>query len=133
MMRNRHKNLQRLLDVKTQLQQVEEWKLADLLRRRQEATQERSALFDMLADVENNDSVILGLVCRHLQRTDARERNLEQAEALQKQVVLERSLQKRALEQAVQDTTRKLDREGERRRLLELGEKIGASPSTSPR
>ena len=133
MMRNRHKNLQRLLDVKTQLQQVEEWKLADLLRRRQEATQERSALFDMLADVENNDSVILGLACRHLQRTDARERNLEQAEALQKQVVLERSLQKRALEQAVQDTTRKLDREGERRRLLELGEKIGASPSTSPR
>jgi len=132
-MRNRHKNLQRLLDVKTQLQQVEEWKLADLLRRRQEATQERSALFDMLADVENNDSVILGLACRHLQRTDARERNLEQAEALQKQVVLERSLQKRALEQAVQDTTRKLDREGERRRLLELGEKIGASPSTSPR
>lgn len=132
-MRNRQKNLQRLLDVKTQLQQVEEWKLADLLRRRQEATQERSGLFDILADVEKNDSVILGLACRHLQRADARERKLEQAEAAQKQVVLERGLQRRALEKAVQETSRSLERDGERLRLLELGEKIGAGPSTSLR
>ncbi len=132
-MRNRHKSLRRLLDVKTQLQQVDEWKLADLHRRKEHAKRDRSELFDILGDIERHDSVILGLACRQIAQAAARERSLEQAETQQKQLLLERSLQKRALEQAVQETARAVERDGERRLLLDVGERLSAPSSTSLR
>jgi hypothetical protein len=130
-MRERQKSLERLLQVKTQLHRLEEARLGDLQRRKQAMDEERRAMFDLLGDVEKTDGLILGLACRHIARTDARQRDLDIAEQAQKQALMQRGAQKKALEKILQETRQARARDEERRALLELGEQL-AAPPTSP-
>ena len=130
-MRERQKSLERLLQVKTQLHRLEEARLGDLQRRRQAMDEERRAMFDLIGDVEKTDGLILGLACRHIARTDARQRDLDIAEQAQKQALMQRGAQKKALEKILQETRQARARDDERRALLELAEQL-AAPPTSP-
>jgi hypothetical protein len=130
-MRERQKSLERLLQVKTQLHRLEEARLGDLQRRKQAMDEERRAMFDLLGDVEKTDGLILGLACRHIARTEARQRDLDIAEQAQKQALMQRGAQKKALEKILQETRQARARDDERRALLEIAEQLAASP-TSP-
>ncbi len=123
-MRNRQKSLERLLAVKTQLHALEEAKLADIRRRKLAAADDKRAMFDLLGNEEKTDSLILGLACRHISRTARNERDLEAAEQAQKAALLTRSAQKKSLEKIVKDATMAVDRESERRTLLDIGERL---------
>jgi hypothetical protein len=131
-MRERQKSLERLLQVKTQLHRLEEARLGDLQRRRQAMDEERRAMFELLGDVEKTDGLILGLACRHIARTDARQRDLDVAEQAQKQALMQRGAQKKALEKILQETRQARARDDERRALLELAEQLAAPSPTSP-
>jgi hypothetical protein len=130
-MRERQKSLERLLQVKTQLHRLEEARLGDLQRRKQAMDEERRAMFDLLGNVEKTDGLILGLACRHIARTEARQRDLDIAEQAQKQALMQRGAQKKALEKILQETRQARARDDERRALLEIAEQLAASP-TSP-
>ncbi len=130
-MRNRHKSLERLLAVKTQLHRLEEAKLTEIQRRKQLVAEERRAMFNLLGDEEKTDSFILGLACRQITRTDKSERDLDVAESQQKQALLKRSAQKRTLEKIVKEAAQESERESERRTLLDIGEKLAMKPPTS--
>jgi hypothetical protein len=131
-MRERQKSLERLLQVKTQLHRLEEARLTDLQRRRQAMDDERRAMFDFIGDVEKTDSLILGLACRHIKCTDARQRDLDIAEQAQKQALMQRGAQKKALEKILQETRQALERDDERRALLDIADQLAARPPTSP-
>ncbi len=124
-MRNRQKSLERLLAVKTQLHRLEEAKLGEIQRQKQIVVEERQAMFNLLGDEKKTDGFILGLACRHIARTDNSERDLDAAETEQKQALLKRSAQKRALEKIVKEAADAADRDSERRTLLDIGEKLG--------
>ncbi len=130
-MRERQKSLQRLLAVKEQLHRLEEARLAEIQRRKQALAEERRAMFDMLGNAEKTDSLVLGLACRHITRTDKGERELDAAEKTQKQALLQRTAQKKALEKILKETDQAMDRDAERKTLLEIGEKLAAPRSNS--
>lgn len=131
-MRERQKSLERLLRVKTQLHSLDEARLGDIQRRKQAMDEERRAMFDLLGDVEKTDGLILGLACRHIARTDARQRDLDIAEQAQKQALLQNGAQKKALEKILKETRQALERDDERRALLDIAEQLAARPPTSP-
>jgi hypothetical protein len=130
-MRNRQKILQRLLAAKHQLHRLEEARLIEIQRGKQVLAEEKRALFDLLGDAEKTDSLLLGLACRQIARADRRERDLDAAEKAQAQAVLHRGAQKKALEKAVREATRALEREDEKRFLLEIGEGLAVPKRTS--
>ncbi len=130
-MRDRHKSLARLLQVKTQLHKLEEARLNETRRRRQEMGEERRAMFALLGDEEKTDSLILGLACRHISRTERSERDLDMAEQEQKQALLRRSAQKKALEKTLRETIRAMERDAERRALLDIAERLAGQSRTS--
>lgn len=130
-MRNRHKSLERLLTVKTQLHRLEEAKLTEIQRRKQVVADERRAMFNLLGNEEKTDGFILGLACRQIARTDKSERDLDVAEGLQKQALLKRSAQKRTLEKIVKEAAQAAERDNERQTLLDIGEKLAMKPPTS--
>jgi hypothetical protein len=130
-MRERRKSLERLLAVKEQLHRLEEARLAEIQRRKQALGEERRAMFDMLGDEKKTDSLVLGLACRHIARTDRSERDLDAAEATQKQALMKRAAQKKALEKTLKEAETAMDRDDERKSLLEIGERLAASRSNS--
>jgi len=125
-MRDRQKSLQRLLAVKSQLHRLEEARLIETQRRKRALAEDRLAMFDLLGKAEKTDSLLLGLACRQIQRTDEGERDLAAVEKAQTLALLHRSAQKKALEKSLTETKRTLDRDAERRVLLELGESLAA-------
>ncbi len=129
-MRERQKSLQRLLAVKSQLHRLEEAQLIETQRRKQALAEDRRALFDLLGKAEQTDRLLLGLACRQIRRTEEGERDLAATEKAQTLALLERSAQKKALEKSLKETKLALDRDAERRVLLELGETL-AAPRTS--
>jgi hypothetical protein len=129
-MRDRQKSLQRLLAVKSQLHRLEEAQLIETQRRKQALAEDRRAMFDLLGKAEKTDSLLLALACRQIQRTDEGERDLAAAEQAQTLALLHRGAQKKALEKSLTEAKRALDRDAERRFLLELGEAL-AAPRTS--
>jgi hypothetical protein len=130
-MREKQKSLQRLLAAKSQLHQLEEARLIEIQRGKQVVAEEKRALFDLLGDAEKTDSLLLGLACRQIARADRRERDLDAAEKAQAQAVLHRGAQKKALEKAVKAAATALDREDERRLLLDIGEGLAKPKRTS--
>ncbi len=130
-MRERHKSLERLLEVKGQLHKLEEARLTEIQRRKEAMSAERRAMFELLGNSEKTDGLILGLACRRIARTDKSESDLDAAEYLQKQALLKRGAQKRALEKILQETTLALERDAERRALLDIAEKLAATPAAS--
>jgi hypothetical protein len=125
-MRDRQKSLQRLLAVKSQLHRLEEERLIETRRRKQALAEDRLAMFDLLGKVEKIDHLLLGLACRQIQRTDQGERDLAAAEKDQTLTLLYQSAQKKALERSLKEMKLALDRDAERRVLLELGESLAA-------
>ncbi len=125
-MRERQKSLQRLLAVKSQLHRLEEAQLIETQRRKQALAEDRLAMFDLLGKSEKTDSLLLGLACRQIRRTDEGERDLAAAEQAQTLALLHMNAQKKALEKSLTETNLALDRDGERRVLLELGEALAA-------
>ena len=121
-MRERHRSLQRLLHVKKQLHRMEEARLDEIQRRKNELDAERRALFDLLGD--RNDSLILGLACRQLAQTQKRESELKAEEEEQKTQLMKRTAQKKALERIVKETAQTIAREDEKLQLLEIGERL---------
>ena len=130
-MRNRQKSLRRLLAAKSQLHHLEEARLIEIQRGKQFVAEEKRALFDLLGDAEKTDSLLLGLACRQIARADRRERDLDAAEKAQSQAVLHRGAQKKALEKAVKETARALEREDEKRLLRDIGEGLAVKKWTS--
>jgi hypothetical protein len=128
-MRDRQKSLQRLLAVKSQLHRLEEAQLIETRRRKQALAEDRVAMFDLLA-ADKADGFLLGLACRQIRRTDNGERDLDAAEKAQTLALLQRSAQKKALEKSLKETEMTLERDAERRILLELGEGLAASGSS---
>ena len=125
-MRDRQKSLQRLLAVKSQLHRLEEAQLIETQRRKRALAEDRLAMFDLLGKAEKTDSLLLGLACRHIRRTDEGERDLAAAEKTQTLALLHMKAQKKALEKSLTETKLALDRDAERRVLLELGEHLAA-------
>ncbi len=125
-MRDRHKSLQRLLAVKSQLHRLEEARLIETRRRKQALAEDRLAMFDLLGKAEKTDHLLLELACRQIQRTDQGERDLAAAEKDQTLALLNQSAQKKALEKSLKEMKLALDRDAERRVLLELGESLAA-------
>jgi hypothetical protein len=130
-MRNRQKSLRRLLAAKSQLHRLEEARLIEIQRGKQVVAEEKRALFDLLGDAEKTDSLLLGLACSQIARADRRERELDAAEKAQAQAVLYRGAQKKALEKAVKESAKALEREDERRLLLDIGEGLASAARTS--
>lgn len=130
-MRNRQKSLRRLLAAKSQLHRLEEARLIEIQRGKQAVAEEKRALFDLLGDAEKTDSLLFALACGQIARADRRERELDAAEKSQAQAVLHRAAQKKALEKAVKESARALEREDEKRLLLDIGEGLAASNRTS--
>jgi hypothetical protein len=130
-MRERQKSLQRLLAVKSQLHRLEEAQLIETQRRKQALADDRLAMFDLLGNAERVDSLVLALACREILRADKGERDLAVTEEAQRLQLLHRSAQKKALEKNLTETKRALDRDAERRALLELGEGLAASSPSS--
>jgi len=130
-MRDRQKSLQRLLAVKSQLHRLEEAQLIETRRRKQALAEDRLAMFELLGKAEKADSFLLGLACRQILRSEASERDLAADEQAQTRALLHRGAQKKALEKILKETKRTLDRDAERRVLLELGETLAASSKTS--
>ena len=130
-MRDRHKSLVRLLQVKTQLHKLEEARLNEIQRRKQAMAEEKRAMFALLGDEENTDSLILGLACRLIARTDRSQRDLDVAEQEQKQALMRRSAQKRALEKTLGETIQAMERDAERRALLDIAERLAGQSRTS--
>ena len=131
LMRERHKALERLLEVKSQLHKLEEARLNDIQRRKQVVTEERRAMFAFLGNVETNDSLILGLACRQIARGAKGEQELNAAEQAQKQALLKRGAQKLTLEKTLKETKQALERDAERKGLIEIGERLAKSARTS--
>jgi hypothetical protein len=125
-MRDRQKSLQRLLAVKSQLHRLEEARLIETRRRKQALAEDRLAMFDLLGKAETTDHLLLGLACRQIQRTDQGERDLAATEKDQTQALLYQSAQKKTLEKSLKEMKQTLDRDAERRVLLELGESLAA-------
>jgi len=130
-MRDRHKSLVRLLQVKTQLHKLEEAQLNEIQRRKQAMAEEKYAMFALLGDEEKTDSLILGLACRLIARTDRSQRDLEVAGQKQKQALMRRSAQKRALEKTLGETIQAMERDAERRALLDIAERLAGQSRTS--
>jgi hypothetical protein len=131
-MRERQKSLERLLQVKTQLHNLEEARLGDIQSRKQRIVEERNAMFDLLGNVDKIDGLILGLACRHIAGADRRQHELDIAEQAQKQALMQRGAQKKALEKILKETIEALGRDTERRTLLDIGERLATPPPTSP-
>jgi hypothetical protein len=125
-MRDRQKSLQRLLAVKSQLHRLEEAQLIETRRQKQALAEDRLAMFDLLGKAGKTDHLMLRLACRQIQRSDEGERALATAEQEQTQALLQCSAQKKALEKSLTETKWTLDRDAERRVLLELGETLAA-------
>ncbi|MCW2284642.1 septal ring factor EnvC (AmiA/AmiB activator) [Rhodoblastus acidophilus] len=128
-MRQRHKSLNRLLQVKKQLHQKEEAELAEIQRKKSEIEAERREVFEILG--ARDDPFILGLACRHLIQTQRREHELNEREKEQKSQLMKRTAQKKALEKIVDEAARRIAREDEKLELLEIGERLAAKAFSS--
>ena len=131
-MRERRKALERLLAVQTQLHQLEEARLAEIRRRLQAAEADQRAMFGILGDETKTDALLLGFACRHIRSNDAQTRELASAEQAQKQVLMQRAAQKKALAKIFTETTLSVARDDEKRALMEIGERLAGQATSLP-
>jgi GNAT superfamily N-acetyltransferase len=130
-MRERKKALQRLLAVKTQLRELERARLAEIERHKAKAQDDRDAMLRFLAGVGEKDPLLLSLACRRVVATERGAAALEAKADAQREIVLRRSAQKQGVERLLREAAAALEREEEKRRLLEIGERQASAPPTS--
>jgi hypothetical protein len=131
-MRERKKALERLLVVKTKMRELEEARLAAIERQKREAAEERRALLGFLGEAAGKDAFLLKLACRRVASVERGAAALEARAVSQREKVVERNAQRRVLEKLVQEAVDKLEREDEKRRLLDLGESLARNQQTNP-
>ncbi len=88
-------------------------------------------MFALLGNEEKTDSLILGLACRQVARTDRRQRDLDIAEQVQKQALMRRGAQKKALEKTLKETVQAMEHDAEKRALLDIAERLAGPSRTS--
>ncbi len=130
-MRERKKSLERLLAVKTKMRELEEARLAAIERQKHEAREEQRAMLGFLGDPAEKDVLLLKLACRRVASMERGAAALEARAVSQREKVIQRNAQRRALEKLVKDAAQKMDREEEKRRLFDIGESLATSPPTS--
>ena len=131
-MRERKKALERLLAVKTKMRELEEARLAAIERQKDEAAKERRALLGFLGGAAEKDPLLLKLACRRVASAERGAAALEARAVAQRERVVERDAQRRALERLVKEAADRIEREEEKRRLLDLGESLAAIRQTNP-
>lgn len=131
-MRERKQALERLLAVKTKMRELEEARLAAIERQKQEAQDERVAMLGFLGDPSAKDALLLKLACRRVASVERGAAALEARAVSQRERVIQRNAQRRALEKLVKEEADRLLREEEKRRLLDLGESVATNLSTIP-
>ncbi len=124
--------LERLLAVKSQMRELEEARLAAIERQKQEAQDERVAMLGFLGDPCAKDALLLKLACRRVVSVERGAAALEARAVSQRERVIQRNAQRRALEKLVKEEADRLLREEEKRRLLDLGESLARHPATNP-
>ena len=131
-MRERKKALERLLAVKTKMRELEEARLAAIERQKQEAEEERRAMLGFLGDAGAKDALLLKLACRRVASVERGAAALEARAVSQREQVFQRNAQRRTLEKLVKEAADGLEREEEKRRLLDLGESLAGNQRTNP-
>lgn len=89
-------------------------------------------MLGFLDDVAEKDALLLSLACRRVAAAERGAAALEAQAAQQKQVVLRRHAQKRGVEKLLKETSSALEREDEKRRLLDLGERLAGNAPRKP-
>ncbi|MCI4678800.1 hypothetical protein K9U39_00765 [Rhodoblastus acidophilus] len=130
-MRDRKKALERLLAVKTKMRELEEARLAEIERMKRQAQEDRRAMLGFLDRAEAKDALLLGLACRRVAAAERGAAALEAQADAQREIVLRRTAQRRGVEKLLREAGDALEREEEKRRLLELGERLAKAPPTS--
>lgn len=132
-MRDRKKALERLLEVKIRLKAIEEARLAGLERRRAEAEDERRAMLGFLDGACEKDALMLGLACRRVVAVERGAAALEAQAVRQREILVRRNAQRRALENLLKAATQAVDRDDEKRRLFDLGERLAETEAVALR
>ncbi|WP_298356034.1 hypothetical protein [Rhodoblastus sp.] len=131
-MHERKKALERLLAVKTKMRELEEARLAAIERQKHEAAKERRALLGFLGGAAEKDPLLLKLACRRVASVERGAAALEARAVSQRERVVQRNAQRRALEKLVREEADKVERDEEKRRLLDLGESLAAIQQATP-
>ena len=130
-MKERKKALERLVAVKTQMEQAERARLAEIERRGAAARQDRDAMIGFLDKADGGDRLLLGFACRRVAAAERGAAALETAAAAQRQALAQRVAQKKGAEKLLKAAAEALAREEEKRALHDLGERLAAAPPTS--
>lgn len=130
-MRERKKALERLLAVKAQLRELEQARLVEIERHQAKAQDDRDAMLGFLDGVGEKDPLLLSMACRRVVGAARGAAALEAKANAQKEIVLRRSVQKQGVEKLLREAAGALERDEEKRRLLEIGERQAGAPSTS--
>jgi hypothetical protein len=131
-MRERKQALERLLAVKTKMRELEEARLAEIERQKAQAQEDRSAMLGFLGDSAAKDALLLKLACRRVVMAERGAAALEAQADSQRRKVVQRNAQRRALEKLLKEADDVLEREEEKRRLLDLGEGLAIPPTSLP-
>jgi hypothetical protein len=131
-MKKRLQSVQRILSVQQKMQQLAEWKMAEIQR---EQNQVQRAQQDMLTylgcDLQMRQlAAPAQRMLRHLIRESAA---LEAAKAEQAEILLEHGKKVKQVERVAQDLAVEVRRTGERKELAELVEQALANPAASLR
>jgi len=123
-MRERKKALERLAEVKRQMERLEKARLAEIEKNRCAAREKSDAMIGFLARPETADSLLLGLAGRKIGVAGREAARLDAAAEGQKQRVIERAAQRHGAEQLLKQAAQNLAREEEKQRLLDLAERL---------
>lgn len=129
-MRERKKALERLAEVKRQMEGLEKARMADIEKRRLAAREDRDAMIGFLARPETADALLLGLAGRRTGGAGREAARLEAEAEKQKMRLIERAAQRRGAEELLKKAARTLAQEKEKRALLDLAERL-ADPRTA--
>jgi hypothetical protein len=130
-MRDRKKMLERLLAVKTELHRLEEARLAQIETQRLKALDEKQAMFRFLEFAEHKDPLLLRLACSRVVAAERGASALDARADRQRQILTGRAEQKKRVEKLLKDAAEALDRENEKRALLDLAERLAEGARTS--
>ena len=130
-MRERKKSLERLLAVKSKLHRLEEARLADIEKQRRKAQDDQHAMLGFLEEAAWKDPLLLRLACHRVVAAGRGAAALDAEAHAQRQILLHGGAQKRGVEKLLKEAAAALDREEEKRRLLDIGEYLAGKPATS--
>jgi hypothetical protein len=130
-MREKKKSLERLYAANARLHQLEEARLAEIEKQMFEALEDRRAMFGFLENVERKDPLLLRLACRRVVEADRGAAALDAQAARQRQTLARRGAQNRGVEKMLKEAAAAMEREEQKRALLDIVERLGGRAPTS--